>query len=99
MKTIGSLYSLFLESNRDAFAQRHFVLAYHALSGAMHCALHLQDSAKLAEVEVSATEQLHDIQEQFSSSAPEQQEVNLYISLVQIIKTRRFLLQIKSTSK
>jgi hypothetical protein len=95
MDDVSLLYFGLRNANEIAFAKELFKAAYHALSGAMYCALDLQDGFKMKEIERLAREQFQIVKEFFPRSYPsnEPTEVGLYASLVEIAETRGALLR------
>lgn len=95
MEDIRHLYSCLLEANEDAFDGQLFKVAYHALSGAMYCALQLQDALKMDEVERRARDQWQAVKNHFPRAYPSSgpTEVGLYASLVEIANVRSDLLR------
>ncbi|RYX83056.1 hypothetical protein EON83_16805 [bacterium] len=72
-----------------------FIASYHALSGAMYCAMALQDQEKREEVHRLAVEHFDSICQHFTpaSAWDEQLEISLYRSLVKLADpTRKFRL-------
>jgi len=54
---LRELYQQFMDQNVQAFAGRHFEVAYHALAAALHCVEDIRDAGLLAEVQWLAEEQ------------------------------------------
>jgi hypothetical protein len=57
-RSLTNLYSRLIEINQESFVGEEFDVAFHALSGALHCAENIKDSKYLKEVERLAKEQL-----------------------------------------
>ena len=55
---LRTVYSRLFRISEDTFASREYDVAYHALSGALHCAASLKDTKYLKEVERLAGDQL-----------------------------------------
>ena len=53
----SSSYASLLAINRQAFAGAHYEVAYHALAGALHCAIDDDDHAKMRDVQAIAGHQ------------------------------------------
>lgn len=53
----GSPYGPLLAINRQAFALSHFEVAYHALAGALHCAVDEGDRERMRDVQAIAGRQ------------------------------------------
>ena len=56
--SLGELYSSLIEINQKSFASGEYDVAYHALSGALHCAASLKDIKCLHQVKQLAGQQL-----------------------------------------
>lgn len=92
MRGVVEHYYQLLETSIEAFAGKLFIVSYHALAGAMYCAMELGDPQKKDEVAKLAVEQFEGICKHYSPSLwDEQLEVFLYRSLVRIADPyRRF---------
>lgn len=95
MQTDG-IYSQFLALNETAFSQGLFTAAYHALSGALYCALEMKDLVKRTEVEQRAAKQLEYLKVHFARDGDSQDgltqeplELVLYGSLLRVANPRR----------
>ena len=91
-----SFYLHLLQINRDAFAGHLWVVAYHALSGALYCALALDDKEKLSHVDRVIVEQQDAIKDHITqentATNPQKSEplaLTLYTSLLHISNPRR----------
>ncbi|RYX80624.1 hypothetical protein EON83_27750 [bacterium] len=106
MKHVRLLYSDFVSANKDAFEQGLYTMAYHALAGAMQCALHLQHKQLMAELQQLVIEQKMQIEAELQATAslPEFTSGNInevaalanYRALETIIGIRLVLLQTNS---
>jgi hypothetical protein len=86
------LYSLSLDAAKKSFEMQLFSAAYHLLSAAVACAVQLRDIGRLLEAEGVAREQYGALRTAFHELEKEPVELSLYISLLQIIRTRLVLL-------
>ncbi|RYX82825.1 hypothetical protein EON83_17835 [bacterium] len=93
MNEAHQLYPVLLDASRAAFAGHLFSTAYHSLSGAMYCAVQLKDGSKLKEIEQLAREQYDALRTSSHEPAVTKEpiELSLYISLLQIVRTRIIL--------
>lgn len=87
------LYSNMIDSSRSLFDAKIFPAAHHALAAAMYIATHLEDSEKLHQVQSLAQEQYDalTLQQQEDASPQGTMVVNLYLSLIQMAKSRLML--------
>ena len=86
-------YCVLLDTNREAFAQSRYLVAYHSLAAAMYCAVGAKDAPRLEEVLHLGYEQLDELIGRLGDVdfPDEPVEVSLYRSLVQMTRTRLLL--------
>lgn len=93
MKNLQEIYQELLCTNQDAFDQQFFEVAYHALSGAMRCALEMDDGEKLIQVQQLAREQCWALKAHSGVSALDLPAVvSCYNALLNITNCKQVLL-------
>lgn len=96
MMNLPEIYQGLLCANQDAFDQQFFEVAYHVLSGEMHCAYKMEDEEKLIQVEQLAQEQCWALEAQSCVSALAiPPVVSCYQTLLNITNCKQVLLQRK----
>lgn len=90
---MGSLFDIYQKlcaANNEAFGEGAFLVAYHALAGAMYCAVELEEAHLLREVEGVGKQQLAAIKEMATLHDPFEipLEANLYGTLLSMASTK-----------
>jgi len=91
---LSDLYQRLMRINQEAFADRHYDIAYHALAAALHCEQTLKDIQGLVEVEWVAHEQLqwidahHPEYEHSTQSAFARGRLSIYYQLARQARAR-----------
>jgi hypothetical protein len=101
--SLGEVYSSLIQINQKSFASAEYDVAYHALSGALHCAASLKDIKYLSQVEQLAGQQLawidaHDPEYDHSThSASKRGHVSIYKNLAKMANARALIIQHPTT--
>ncbi|RYZ79183.1 MAG: hypothetical protein EOP06_27655, partial [Proteobacteria bacterium] len=71
MDEVLSLYTSLLNIGQQAYAAGLFLVAYHALCGALHCAVLRQDLLRVSEVELWARVYYDKLELEYRATSPE----------------------------
>jgi hypothetical protein len=101
--SLRDVYSRLIQINRETFDGGQYDVAYHALSGALQCAVSLKEVNYLSEVERLADQQLkwidaHDPKYEHSTqSSSERGLTSIFRNLVNMANTRTLIIQHRLT--
>ena len=96
---LKDVYARLIQINQETFAGAQYDIAYHALSGALHCAATLKDVNYLVEVERLADKELawidaHNPEYEHSTpSSTERGVKSIYRNLTTMANTKVLLIQ------